>query len=415
MNTRQLFDLGAELLMSSAARSRRPPTKALLFDAVRHQLSVAEIRTAIDFAKAVNVIHDQVDHTANEILLSGDHPLVTPMMVVQLAKCSSGRVRSALDRIVRGLHPFAAEPPSGRSINASRWLHDLGRLHQIRSLLASAACHVHRLSAIERRDIFHDAVAIKLGAQGLLLRLEEEVGTARSGERDDLLAVPRSDIRRIIARARSQFIGVAHDVPLMKTRFALPSDICREMIGVTRTAHSIASEIAECLKIANQMNSNATPVVEAKSGPGNEGGTYVYVFHLHRAAVLRIGRLETFWFPAGYFAYVGSAINGVKHRTDRHRDPNAPKKWNIDHLKDAATPVELWWSESMDKLECHWAMNLAMMSQFSCPALGFGSNDCKTCPAHLFHSAQRPSIRSFAASVGAIDDHPPIRRVRFCR
>jgi len=76
------------------------------------------------------------------------------------------------------------------------------------------------------------------------------------------------------------------------------------------------------------------------------------------------------------------------------------KKWNIDHLKDRATPVEVWWTHDPVKRECAWSAAVAGLPGVSVPAPRFGSNDCSRCAAHLYRSGRRPGFRRFAAAVG---------------
>jgi Uri superfamily endonuclease len=83
--------------------------------------------------------------------------------------------------------------------------------------------------------------------------------------------------------------------------------------------------------------------------------------------------------------------------------------WNLDHFKAVARPIELWWTHS--KVECRWAMALAELPGYHCPAPGFGSNDCKICPAHFYHHVGPPSAEEFAVHIRqAIPDHAPIFR-----
>ena len=66
-------------------------------------------------------------------------------------------------------------------------------------------------------------------------------------------------------------------------------------------------------------------------------------------------------------------------------------------IKAITEPVELWWAHHPDKgdLECRWAMALASLPGVCCPAPRCGANDCKKCPAHLFHTNDRPDCERF--------------------
>jgi hypothetical protein len=58
----------------------------------------------------------------------------------------------------------------------------------------------------------------------------------------------------------------------------------------------------------------------------------------------------------------------VAARTGRHLSTDAPLRWNVDHLKAISKPVEIWWTNAPDEVECRWAMALASLPEFACPA-----------------------------------------------
>jgi Uri superfamily endonuclease len=134
----------------------------------------------------------------------------------------------------------------------------------------------------------------------------------------------------------------------------------------------------------------------------DRSGTYVVILHAEKPGVVRLGRLGTFWFPAGYLLYVGSAFGGggVASRTERHLGKTGPLRWNIDYLRGFASSVELWWTHHPNKVECNWAMALSGMPECCCTAPQAGANDCKSRPAHLFSTKERPSIKAFAKQLG---------------
>jgi hypothetical protein len=56
---------------------------------------------------------------------------------------------------------------------------------------------------------------------------------------------------------------------------------------------------------------------------------------------------------------------------------------------------------------------LAELPGYCCPAPGCGSNDCMSCPAHLYHRSERPSVDEFADYVGhAHPNHATIFRMQ---
>jgi len=109
-------------------------------------------------------------------------------------------------------------------------------------------------------------------------------------------------------------------------------------------------------------------------------GSYVLVIELPEEQALSVGSLEVLHFPHGYYAYVGSALGGVKSRLNRHLQRDKKPRWHIDYLLQRASINNIIICESTDRVECTIARSLSHKFD-SIP--GFGSSDCK-CPSHLF-------------------------------
>jgi len=111
---------------------------------------------------------------------------------------------------------------------------------------------------------------------------------------------------------------------------------------------------------------------------------------------LEIGRLGTIAFPAGYYAYVGSAHGpgGLAARLKHHFGQSPRPHWHIDYLKTRAAIVDVWMAAHRDRLECRWAGVLAHTDDSRTPAPGFGASDC-TCTSHLFHFNGNPRRADF--------------------
>ncbi len=129
-------------------------------------------------------------------------------------------------------------------------------------------------------------------------------------------------------------------------------------------------------------------------------GTYVLVLHLPRPIAIHVGRLGRFRFPAGWYAYAGSAHGpgGLAVRLNRHLRLPKPLRWHIDYLREHAPPVEIWYTVGDGKRECIWAQALAGLAGAHIPAPRFGASDCR-CPAHLVHFATTPHPTAFARVV----------------
>ena len=113
------------------------------------------------------------------------------------------------------------------------------------------------------------------------------------------------------------------------------------------------------------------------------GGTYTLLVELPEAATVEVGALGERRFPAGWYAYTGSALGaGGFSRVDRHYELAAGERtarhWHVDYLLghdgahvrgDVRTPDA--------DVEC--AVALALPDS---PVEGFGASDCD-CAAHL--------------------------------
>jgi Uri superfamily endonuclease len=112
-------------------------------------------------------------------------------------------------------------------------------------------------------------------------------------------------------------------------------------------------------------------------------GAYIILFRLPRLIRVSIGRLGIFDFPGGRYAYVGSAMNGLKARTERHLRGQGRKRWHIDYLMDRAEGKEALLFPGARELECSLAAELRDDPGVSEPINHFGSSDCR-CRSHLF-------------------------------
>jgi Uri superfamily endonuclease len=119
-------------------------------------------------------------------------------------------------------------------------------------------------------------------------------------------------------------------------------------------------------------------------------GSYLLLIRLPEAQTMTIGSLPDIYFPQGYYAYVGSALGGIKARLDHHLNQSKRRHWHIDYLLPKASITDIIIGESEDRVEC--AIAQALSTQFdSIP--GFGSSDCR-CSSHLFFAAEGRRMRS---------------------
>jgi Uri superfamily endonuclease len=121
-------------------------------------------------------------------------------------------------------------------------------------------------------------------------------------------------------------------------------------------------------------------------------GSYVLLIKLPEQQKVTLGSRQDVYFPAGYYAYVGSAMGGFKPRLNRHLKGNKKPHWHIDYLLQRASISGIILCETKERIECTIAR--AFRSQFdSIP--GFGASDCK-CNSHLFFSAAEMKLTIMA-------------------
>lgn len=112
-------------------------------------------------------------------------------------------------------------------------------------------------------------------------------------------------------------------------------------------------------------------------------GTYVLVMELPAPVTIAIGALGPLSFTAGSYAYVGSAMNGLRQRIARHLRRDKKTHWHIDYFLREATVTWVWHALHGQR-ECDIAAALA--ASFDAVE-GFGCSDCR-CRSHLFCGSQ---------------------------
>lgn len=116
-------------------------------------------------------------------------------------------------------------------------------------------------------------------------------------------------------------------------------------------------------------------------------GIYVLILKLDKKTVIRVGKLGTFSFRKGYYAYVGSALGpGGFKRVTRHFDvasgKNSTRKWHIDYLLPHSEVICAILIPTDGSIECNVARALG---RFCTGIQDFGCSDC-SCQSHLFFS-----------------------------
>ncbi|MHC1605454.1 MAG: GIY-YIG nuclease family protein [Candidatus Methanofastidiosia archaeon] len=125
-------------------------------------------------------------------------------------------------------------------------------------------------------------------------------------------------------------------------------------------------------------------------------GSYILVVGLQNGIDLTIGKLGLMYFFPGFYAYVGSALNSLEPRLNRHLRKNKKVHWHIDYLLEKASIKDIFYKEGRERDECIFAMELS--EQFD-SVKNFGASDCR-CKSHLFFSESYPKLLNAITELG---------------
>lgn len=104
---------------------------------------------------------------------------------------------------------------------------------------------------------------------------------------------------------------------------------------------------------------------------------------------IKVGALGKIKFQKGFYAYVGSALNNLEKRVQRHLRKKKKIHWHIDYLLRKAKVREVIYASGEKRKECTIAKSLA--KNFS-GIKNFGSSDCH-CTSHLFFSENFKTLK----------------------
>ena len=128
----------------------------------------------------------------------------------------------------------------------------------------------------------------------------------------------------------------------------------------------------------------------------SETGNYVLLLHLPVNETVTIGKLGTFDFPAGWYAYIGSAFGagGLVGRLKHHLKPAERPHWHIDYFRQVAQVKEVWLSPGTERREQAWVDLMLAIPGAAILADGFGASD-STRDSHLIYFDIRPLLGGF--------------------
>jgi Uri superfamily endonuclease len=118
-------------------------------------------------------------------------------------------------------------------------------------------------------------------------------------------------------------------------------------------------------------------------------GAYLLVVALSRPLALPQPTLKSARLEPGVYLYAGSALGpgGIRARVLRHARKDKRRHWHIDHVSEAGTLTAAFALPGM--AECEIVGSLLALPGVTVPVPGFGSSDCRTCPAHLLAAPVR--------------------------
>lgn len=118
-------------------------------------------------------------------------------------------------------------------------------------------------------------------------------------------------------------------------------------------------------------------------------GAYLLLLALSGPLALPQPALKSAVLRAGHYLYAGSALGpgGILARVLRHARQGKRRHWHIDHLTEAGTLTAALALPGMG--ECDVVRSLLALPGVTVPVPGYGSSDCRACPAHLIAAPVR--------------------------
>lgn len=111
------------------------------------------------------------------------------------------------------------------------------------------------------------------------------------------------------------------------------------------------------------------------------------IIFLQKGDEIKVGGLGYIEFREGYYIYIGSALNSLESRIERHLSKDKRLYWHIDYLLEKADVIGVVVLNTDKRVECEIGERLA--TEFGC-IKDFGSSDCR-CRSHLFYSEEDPT------------------------
>ncbi|MDI3475952.1 MAG: hypothetical protein PWQ79_259 [Thermococcaceae archaeon] len=114
-------------------------------------------------------------------------------------------------------------------------------------------------------------------------------------------------------------------------------------------------------------------------------GSYFLIIRVDRELELHT-KARLFHIPPGYYVYVGSAMNSLEKRVERHFRENKKLHWHIDYLLREAKLLRAYLIPSEERLEEKLSLEV---SKFGEPVEGFGAGDVRV-NTNLYRFEEEP-------------------------
>jgi Uri superfamily endonuclease len=110
-------------------------------------------------------------------------------------------------------------------------------------------------------------------------------------------------------------------------------------------------------------------------------GSYILLIEAKKDMNIIIGKLGKIFFKKSFYVYIGSALNSLESRINRHLRSNKKIHWHIDYLLKYGDIIDVFYKENLKREECKISGEFEKKLHF---LKGFGCSDCK-CNSHLFY------------------------------
>lgn len=136
-----------------------------------------------------------------------------------------------------------------------------------------------------------------------------------------------------------------------------------------------------------------------KADRAQDSGLYIMWLRIDAPCRVQIGALGEMAFPAGVYAYVGSAQRSRMARIRRHLRSDKPLRWHFDYLRSHGSVFAVSLARGAKAEECGLARSLRAATRAVIAHPRFGASDCR-CPGHLLYLPAEPDYSELDGTLG---------------